>query len=367
MAQTQTKPKQDSAEQASSPAKQHPLAKLREQLETRLKEIHSALPPHIKPDRFISAVITAVQNNQELLIADRQSLWNACMRAAQDGLLPDGREGAIVIYNTKIKENGIEKLIKKAQWMPMVFGIIKKIRNSGQLSMITARVVYGGDKYRYWIDDEGEHILYEPAEKQDLNIVQRVFAMARTKDGELLVEPLTAADIEKIRNVSRAKDRGPWVEWWEEMAKKSAIRRLSKRLPMSSELDDLIRRDDELYQFDANSDAAQTPPARRLTSVGEAFDSFAGEDKTIEHEAPPTAPLEAESTPKQTAPDSAPSPDQDPEGFISFVRENVAAAKTREELDGFFAKHVTPVEASLFPPDREAIDQIFAQRVQELG
>lgn len=256
--------------------KPHPMVVLREQLESRIDDLRTALPPHMPPERFIRVVLTAVQNNPDLLAADRQSLWNSCMRAAQDGLLPDGREGAIVIYNTKVRgPDGQDRWIKKAQWMPMVFGILKKIRNSGQLAMITARVVYGGDKYRAWIDDDGEHVLYEASETPDKNIVRCIFAMAKTKDGELLVEPLTPADIDKIRSISRAKDKGPWVDWWDEMAKKSAIRRLSKRLPMSSDLDDLIRRDDDLYDLTPAADDPALAAPRRAASVASAFDHFA--------------------------------------------------------------------------------------------
>jgi recombination protein RecT len=88
--------------------------------------------------------------------------------------------------------------------------------------------------------------------------------MAKTTDGELYVEPLTADDIEKIRSVSRSRDKGPWVDWWEEMAKKSALRRLAKRLPNSSDLDDLLRRDDELYDLHGASDRIAKGPRPRL-------------------------------------------------------------------------------------------------------
>lgn len=220
------------------------------QITNRESDFKMALPAHIPVERFVRVVMTAVIGNRDLLQADRISLFESAMKAAQDGLLPDGREGALVIYNSKIKENGREIWIKKVQWMPMIAGILKKVRNSGELSTIVARVVYGGDKFRNWIDDNGEHIEYEAGEEQDRNIVRRVFAMAKLKDGSIEVEPLTPDDIEKIRNASKSKDKGPWVDWWEEMAKKSALRRLAKRLPVSTDLDDLIRRDDALYDFD---------------------------------------------------------------------------------------------------------------------
>jgi len=240
--------------QNAEPPRVHPVKAANDALVSRQNDFAAALPAHIPIERFMRVVMTAIQRNSDLASADRASLFNSALMAAQDGLLPDGREGALVIYKTKVKRNGVEQWIAAVQWMPMVAGILKKVRNSGELSSIVARVVYAGDKFRSWIDDEGEHIEYEALPDADTNMIRCVFAMAKLKDGTIEVEVLRPADIEKIRNVSRAKDRGPWVDWWDEMAKKSAIRRLAKRLPISTDLDDVIRRDDALYDLDGASD-----------------------------------------------------------------------------------------------------------------
>lgn len=208
------------------------------------QQLSFALPKHIPVERFQRVVMTAVQNNPSIVEAQKSSIWNACMRAAQDGLLPDGREGAIIVYNTT--KNG-----KIAQWMPMIGGLMKKARNSGEIASLVARVVYEGDTYRYWIDERGEHVEYSPGDDADVSKPRLVFAMAITKDGAMYFEPMTKQEVERVRAVSRAKDEGPWKDWPDEMWKKTALRRLSKRLPSSSDLDDLIRRDDELYNLEA--------------------------------------------------------------------------------------------------------------------
>ena len=233
----------------------NPIVQVRGQLDAMGPELLKALPKHIPVERFQRVVMTAIQNNPDLLGVDRRSLFNAAMRAAQDGLLPDGRDGAIVKYKND------------AQWMPMVGGILKKIRNSGEIATITARVVYDGDTFRYWVDEDGEHVLYEPCDAPNTSKILRVFAMAKTKDGELFVEPMTLDEVEQVRNVSRAKNLGPWTQWWGEMAKKTALRRLAKRLPMSSDLDDLIRRDDALYDFDGRKEARDVTPASKSTNA----------------------------------------------------------------------------------------------------
>jgi recombination protein RecT len=279
---------------AKPPAVVHPVVKFKQQFDERRHEFAGALPAHIPFERFARVIQTAVAQNVALLNADRATLFTSAMKSATDGLLCDGREAALVIYRTKKKDpKGREVWVDAVQYMPMVSGILKKCRNSGQLSSIVARVVYAGDKFRNWVDDNGEHLEYEAGEDQDRNIVRNCFAMAKLKDGSIEVEVLKPADIEKIRSVSRAKDKGPWVEWWEEMAKKSAIRRLSKRLPINTDLDDLIRRDDNLYDLEGARDEARAANGGRLSLAGKldllaedppSPEATTAETETIEHD-----------------------------------------------------------------------------------
>jgi recombination protein RecT len=204
-----------------------------------------ALPSHISPEKFQRVAITAIQNNPDLVQADRRSLYAACMKSAQDGLLPDGREAALVTFNTKQKDG---TWVKAVQFMPMLAGILKKVRQSGELATIHADVVYANDKFRYWVDTSGQHIEHEPILFGERGNAIGVYAMAKTKDGSIFVQPLSLADIEKIRAVSKSKDGGPWSQWWSEMAKKSAIRRLAKYLPQSTDVESILHADDELFE-----------------------------------------------------------------------------------------------------------------------
>lgn len=70
--------------------------------------------------------MTAVQSNPALLSADRQTLFQACMKCAQDGLLPDGREAALVIFRTKKKIDNRDVWVDAVQYMPMVAGVIAR-------------------------------------------------------------------------------------------------------------------------------------------------------------------------------------------------------------------------------------------------
>jgi len=217
-----------------------PMEAMRGTLVKMQPEFAAALPPQIPVEKFIRTTLTAVQMNPDLLQADRRSLLGACMKAAQDGLLLDGREAAPVIFNTK---DG-----KKVQYMPMVGGILKKIRNSGELASISAQVVYDKDDFKYELGDN-ESITHKPFLGEDRGNQIAVYAVAKTKDGAIYREVMSVADVEKVRASSKAGKFGPWVEWWDEMAKKTVIRRMAKRLPSSADVDQVFESDNEASGF----------------------------------------------------------------------------------------------------------------------
>lgn len=244
------------------------------QLKDKQSNFHAALPAHIPAERFARVVLTAIQNNPALAKADRASLWNACMRAAQDGLLPDGRDGALVIYNTKDgkDDRGKDIWIAKVQWMPMIGGIRKKVRNSGEIKDWNAQVVHAKDEFAFELGDT-PFIKHKPFMDGDPGPVIAAYSIAQFKSGELSREVMTRSQIEKVRSVSRSKDKGPWVDWYEEMCRKTVARRHSKSLPMSSDLDDLMRRDDDLYDMEGKSDKMLASPPK---SLGARLDILAG-------------------------------------------------------------------------------------------
>lgn len=257
-----------------------PIAVLRSEMTRMAPEIAHALPPHIAPERFQRVVLTAIQSNPDLLEADRRSLWAACVKAAQDGLLPDGREGALVTFYDRRRGRHM------AQWMPMVAGILKKVRNSGELVSITANVVYEGEHFRVVLGDE-ERIEHE----RDLDAVGRrdpvaVYAIATLKGGERVREVMTWQQVDDVRAISRAPERGPWSSWTEEMARKTVIRRLAKRLPMSSdrEEDDALRRViervDEQYEFARRGAVAPVEDAALERRIADRLPSAANDDNS---------------------------------------------------------------------------------------
>lgn len=200
------------------------------QLKEFKPHLANALPSGIAVDRFVRIVQTAVQLQPELLECDRRSLFLACLRAANDGLMPDGREGAFVVYRDKKRQ------ITTASWLPMYQGLLKKVRNTGELVSISANVVYEKDHFDYQLGDE-EKIVHKPA-VGDRGRPVAAYAIAHLKGGGIEREVMDAAAIRQVQAVSRAtSEDSPWAKWPDEMARKTVIRRLYKRLPSSTEMD----------------------------------------------------------------------------------------------------------------------------------
>lgn len=239
----------------------NPIAVIRQNLTAMSPELKAALPPHVSVEKFSRVTMTAIQQTPALMNADRRSLFGAVVRLAQDGLLPDGREAAIVMFGDK------------AQAMPMVAGILKKVRQSGELSNIVAHVVYEADDFIYRLGDDESIEHRPPPLDRDRGKPIGAYAVATLKDGSKVREVMTLAEIERVRAVSRSGKSGPWVAWWSEMARKTVIRRLSKRLPMSTDIEAEFERD-ETMTVDAAALAVVSTPASAPAAPASRLDAL---------------------------------------------------------------------------------------------
>jgi recombination protein RecT len=239
------------------PARMSPMQELRTNITKMDKEFACALPPQIPVQKFIRTTITALQMNPDIVDCDRRTVFAACMKAAQDGLLLDGREAALVKYGTS------------AQYMPMIGGLLKKLRNSGLLASISAHVAHEHDQFVYELGDE-ERIVHKPA-MGDRGKPIAAYAIAKMKDGAIYRDVMSVDEVEKVRSVSKAKNSGPWTQWWGEMARKTVLRRLLKRMPSSADIDAVIESDNEHTDLNpqvATDAPTMTAPTRLRQSIG---------------------------------------------------------------------------------------------------
>lgn len=299
----------------------NPVEIVRHQMGNLAPELKAALPAHVTVEKFSRVAMTAVQNDPNLLQADRRSLFGAVVRLAQDGLLPDGREAALVIFNTKQGNDWV----KKVQAMPMIAGVLKKIRQSGEVAKISAQCVYENDDFevRYGYDEDVHHV--PPKLGQPRGDIIGAYATAVLKDGTQLLEVMDLDQLNKVRAVSRSGQKGPWADWFSEMARKTVMRRLSKRLPMSTDVEDFIQRDETLAaDFKAPEEAKPLSSEMLIEQAAPADDVDDVEEPEIEQ-------VEGEVVEQEKPKREKPKRASDTE--VARIRRMIASANTKPDID----------------------------------
>lgn len=204
--------------------------------------IASRVPRHLSADRILKVALTSINKSPKLLECTQSSVMAAVMQAAELGLEPGGAlgEGYLVPYNNKVKgPGGVERWEHQCQFIPGYRGLIALARRSGEISTFYAEAVYAGDKFKVelGLDPKLEHTPdYDSEQRDDPKNITFTYSVARFKDGSFQFAVLSRKEIERIRKRSKAAESGPWVTDFEEMAKKTSVRRLSKSLPLSVEM-----------------------------------------------------------------------------------------------------------------------------------
>lgn len=200
-------------------------------------QLRETLPKHIDPDAFARTVQTALQVQPELMDTTPRSLMVACMKAATDGLILDGREAALIVRSVNVGNRDNPKWEKQATYQPMVQGLMKLARNSGEIVSMVAHVVYENDHFAYVLGDE-ERIEHAPAPlATDRGKPVAAYAIVKLKDGSAIREVMRASEILNIGSQGKnsfqydpAKGKN-FAEWW----RKTLIRRITKYIPRSSD------------------------------------------------------------------------------------------------------------------------------------
>ncbi|MCZ6501874.1 MAG: recombinase RecT [Gammaproteobacteria bacterium] len=219
--------------------------------------------------KFTAVTIHVVQRKPELLQADRTSLFLACQDAAKDGLMPDNREGALIVYGDQV------------QWQPMIHGMRKKMAQAGY--DLRAEIVYKNDIFRYDKGDDPK-IIHEPDMLSEPGEIVLAYAIAtHLETGLKWREAMRVDELEKVRLSSRSKNSPAWTLWKTEMYRKTVAKRLRKSIPMADDsLLDLIDRDNQ--QYDMETAPATSPAAQRVQEAVRAANEPVKESEPIEGE-----------------------------------------------------------------------------------
>lgn len=226
--------------------------------------IKKALPSVMTPERFTRIVLSALSANPKLGSTTPQSFLGAMMTAAQLGVEPNtplGQAYLIPYYNKGTLE---------CQFQLGYKGLIDLAYRSGEISVISAQVVHENDdfSYSFGLNPELKHI---PA-KSERGEPTYVYAMFKTKDGGYGYEVMSIDDVRAhAKKYSKSYGNGPWQTNFEEMAKKTVLKKVLKYAPLKS---DFIRdmAQDETIKTEISEDMYSVP-----NTVIEAVDTETGE------------------------------------------------------------------------------------------
>lgn len=116
-------------------------------------------------------------------------------------------------------------------------GLIKIATDSGAILWARADIVYGADTFKYHGPAKMPEHSSDPFSGERGDVVG-CYCIAKTRDGDILTEVMPMSELDKIRNASTAykkAKKGPWVDWFEQMAKKAVIKRASKTWPYTDD------------------------------------------------------------------------------------------------------------------------------------
>jgi len=195
-------------------------------IEAQKDQIFAMIPKHANPDRLMRTALQAIQQSPTIAKCSTSSLFTCIVRGSMMGIELNGSlgEGYIVPYG------------QEATLVIGYRGLINLARRSGFVTEIYAHVVHENDDFEFELGTD-KHIKHRPTFKDPGEKIG-VYAVYKTKDGVTDFEFMSAEEVEKVRSMSRSgsKPSSPWMQWTDEMWKKTAIRRLSKRMPMSVEM-----------------------------------------------------------------------------------------------------------------------------------
>lgn len=209
-------------------------AGLQQLLDSMSASIAEVLPKHITPKRVAKMALVAASKQPKLYNCTLDSLAKSIMSAAELGLDCSGTLGSawIVPYGNT------------AQLIPGYRGLIDLARRSGQIRRIEAHPVYQNDKFSVEFGTE-PRIIHRPELLSEPGPMVGVYAVAELSDGCKQVEFMSKAQVDKIRKASKAGNNGPWVDHYDEMSRKTVVRRLCKYLPLSTELETALALDND--------------------------------------------------------------------------------------------------------------------------
>ena len=232
-------------------------------------EIAKALPSVLTPERLPRITLSALSTNAKLAQTTPKSFLGAMMTSAQLGMEPNTPLGQA--YLIPYKNHGV----LECQFQLGYKGLIDLAYRSGQVSTIQAQTVYANDEFEYELGLEPK-LRHVPA-KTNRGEPVFFYAVFRTKDGGYGYEVMSIDDVRThAKKYSKAYGNGPWQTNFEEMAKKTVLKKALKYAPLKTEFVRGLSAD-ETIKSDISEDMFSVPDETVIEADGYEVDGATGE------------------------------------------------------------------------------------------
>ena len=260
--QQQAKPQEDAQAQNRQLAviearEAHPMVVA---IEERMPQIAQMLPEGVDPERFKSLVLRTLISKPDLLQADPASVLVAISQAAQEGIEPTGQAGGgyLVVFR--------EDNVPKVQLIRDYRFIAQRIVQTGAATRLDVNVVREGDEFAFELGTNPwlKHVPnLDSLDKPSTHF----YALAWLPDGTVKFEVMTRAQVEHVGQKSRAWRNGPWQSDFDQMGRKTLVKRIANYLPLPANVRSYWAQEDEV-EFATVEDmpAAQLETAERSAS-----------------------------------------------------------------------------------------------------
>lgn len=227
------------------------LPALLEKAETGLLEV---LPESMQTEAHVKRVIRlakmAIHKNPKIADTDPVSVIEAIMTATRVGLLIDDPLGGAHLV----------PFGNKTQFIADYRGLIRLALRSGGVKKLVARVVYKGEAFRL-IQGTADAIHHEPFLDDEIGEakIRGFYAVAKLSSDDIVFEYMTLAEVEAIRQRSKAKNKGPWVTDFAAMGKKTVVKRVMKWLDLSPLVGEAVEHDNRFDGYVGGTAESDTP------------------------------------------------------------------------------------------------------------
>jgi recombination protein RecT len=212
-------------------------------------ELSKILPKEVEASRFLRISLHAMRRNAQLLQCTPASILQCLLESARLGLEPTGGMGGAWMVPYRQKDGGYQ-----AQLIVDYRGLIRLAIESGYVQSVEAHLVREGDVFEV---ERGDRPIFRhvPNFVAEPGKVTAAYAIARYKSGGYSAEVMTLDQIEGIRGRSKAGNSGPWITDWNEMARKTVVRRLCKYVPMGAKVQRAMQIEDDAEDMGIDADA----------------------------------------------------------------------------------------------------------------